>query len=236
MLLSIRRRRNNIYYNPQKERLRKTLFLLYRLIDFRVLYCIIFWFIYRLCAMNKYTVPAFEVSIYPFASATKDTQSLFHHAIEARKKWDQPVSKFHVWAAIQVSGCEEKIYLWANCENVNFNGSTHAEQCAINGALMKKSNDKYGSMIIESIAVVGAMDDVHFGDITTMTQDRLSTILQWKTLEEIMDSFCTPCGHCRQIIAPYSNVQTQVHLLNPQWMIAQLPFKNLLPFPFLQIK
>lgn len=186
--------------------------------------------------MIKLWVPGFEVFLYAFAKASEQTKTLIYQAIDARNKGDQPVSKFHVGAAIQVTWCKHSIYPWANCENVNFNGSTHAEQCAVNSALMEKSTTEYGGMAIQSIAVVGAMDEMQFDKISDLTQTNLATLLEWKKLEEIMDSFCTPCGHCRQIIAPYSTANTQVHLVNPQWIVAQLPFRNLLPFPFLQIK
>lgn len=188
--------------------------------------------------MDKITfeVPSFNVSIYPFENATVEVKKLLLQAIQAREKWDQPVSKFHVWAAIQVTGCQKSIYIWANCENVNFNGSTHAEQCAINNALMEKSDNIYGSMKIESIGVVWAMHNIHYNDIKTMTTDLLSSTLQKKTQQEIMDSFCTPCGHCRQIIAPYSTENTKLYLLNPAWIISEMPFRNIIPFPFLEIK
>ncbi len=48
-----------------------------------------------------------------------------------------------------------------------------------------------------------------------MSTDLLSSALEGKTQQEIMESFCTPCGHCRQIIAPYSTENTKLYLLNP---------------------
>lgn len=46
------------------------------------------------------------------------------------------------------------------------------------------------------------------------------------------DDFCPPCGGCRQKIAEFADVQTEVHLATHSGEIKTLKFTDLLPLAF----
>ncbi len=184
----------------------------------------------------EFTVPAYTVEIIPFNKIIEPYKQLLEEAIQARDKWNQPVSKFHVWSAIRVQWAEKEIYTWSNFENVNFNGCTHAEQHAVNRANYDRKDQKsYDAITISQIAVVGALSDFSFESICNNKKLIPSLHPNFSSLDFIMNSFVTPCGHCRQIYDPYITDETKIILLNKEWHVAILPAKQLLPFSFSRI-
>ncbi|MDU0353973.1 cytidine deaminase [Paraglaciecola aquimarina] len=58
-----------------------------------------------------------------------------------------------------------------------------------------------------------------------------------KQIEQIVivgsgDSYCPPCGGCRQKIAEFADNKTRVHLLNKSGEVKTVLFSELLPFSF----
>ncbi len=184
-----------------------------------------------------WTRPKVEFSTFDL-SDTK-IKKLIISAIDIRNRWNQPVSWFHVWAAIQVQWCDKEIYVWANCENVNFNSSTHAEQLAINNALLdRKDRNNYNNMEISKIAIVWWRKEVEFNidNFSIKTEQELIQALWNQDLNNIMKKFIVPCGHCRQIYSAFINEATEILLLNEEWIIAKIQNpETLMPFPFKKI-
>lgn len=181
-----------------------------------------------------------EIRFSTFEILDGNTKELLIKAIEARNMGNQPVSQFHVGAAIEVKNHPiNKIYTWSNYENVNFNGTTHAEQDAINRALSdRKDKSNYDNIKLNKLAVVGWLQDIQFDikKFTIKTQEDILQEIKNKDLEEIMKEFITPCWHCRQIYATFLQEKTELILLNNKGMVAKIKnLETLMPFAFSKI-
>ena len=184
----------------------------------------------------EFVTQPFIIEIVPYQDLIQTHKDLIIEAVQARDKWNQPVSWFHVWAATRVIWSHKEIYIGANCENVNYNWTTHAEQHAITAALLGRNDtNTYDNITVEAFAVLGAMNDKSFDAIINESIEIDSWFLENKWLDELMKSFVTPCGHCRQIYDPFLTSQSLWLLLNKQWYVAKVPLQNLLPFSFSKI-
>ncbi len=181
-----------------------------------------------------------KVEFLAYNTLSDSVKELIEQAIQTRDKWNQPVSRFHVGAAIEVEGCNNKIYTWSNFENVNFNGTTHAEQAAVTSALIDRLEvdiNTYDNMNIKKLVVVWWMKDVVFNPIIFEAEKNIAEVLGTNpSIDKILSTFVTPCGHCRQIYHPFIWVDTSIYLMRPDGLVANIRNpKTLLPFAFTKI-
>lgn len=101
---------------------------------------------------------------------------LINEAIISRKKAYTPYSKFKVGAAV-VTRNPQKIYGGFNIECAAYSACNCAERTAVFRAIFD------GFREFEAIAVVG-------GD---------------ESEEDVLSSFCPPCGVCRQVLREFCN-------------------------------
>lgn len=122
---------------------------------------------------------------------SKEDIQLLSAAYDARMNSQSPYSKYQVGAALKTWNGEE-IFVGCNVERATYTQTSHAEQVAIDAAVVK-----YGpKMRIKKIAIVSAPEGV--GIYVPFIED------MERTIDFMVDGPINqpniPCGHCLQII------------------------------------
>lgn len=130
-------------------------------------------------------------SVLDASELSKEDIQLLSAAYYVRLNSQSPYSKYQVGAALKTLNGEE-IFVGCNVERATFTQTSHAEQVAVDAAVVR-----YGpKMRIKKIAIISAPENT--GMYIPFIKDMESTI------DFMVDSPVkkpnVPCGHCQQII------------------------------------
>ncbi|MBQ9460427.1 MAG: cytidine deaminase [Clostridia bacterium] len=132
----------------------------------------------------------------------KTITDLIEQALSARKNSYAPYSKFRVGAALL--DAKGNVYTGVNVENVSYPAGICAERTAIAKAVSEGASD------FTAIAIVGG------------SADRI----------DILGSYCTPCGICRQVLYEHCSGDLMVIIARSVTDYRLCTLRELLPFAF----